>query len=202
MSGASVTHWIGQLRTGDQAAAQRLWERYFERLLGLARQKLRHARRVADEQDVAQEAFNSFFRAAQDGRFPQLQDRDSLWRLLVEITVHKALKQLRREQAQKRGGGTVRGESVLLSPADSGDGEGGFEQVLSQEPTPDDAAQFTEDYERRLEQLGEAELKSIAVWALEGYTNAQIAARLGCVESTVERKLRRIRTLWSEEATP
>ena len=34
---------------------------------------------------------------------------------------------------------------------------------------------------------------------LTGITNAAIAARLGCVETTVERKLRRIRNLWSRE---
>jgi ECF sigma factor len=36
----SVTHWITQLKTGDPAAAQRLWECYFLRLVKLARKKL------------------------------------------------------------------------------------------------------------------------------------------------------------------
>ena len=36
---------------GDPAAAQRLWERYFHRLVGLARAKLQgHPRRAADEE--------------------------------------------------------------------------------------------------------------------------------------------------------
>jgi hypothetical protein len=34
---------------------------------------------------------------------------------------------------------------------------------------------------------------------MEGWTNREVAARLGCVEPTVERKLRSIRRLWSEE---
>ena len=34
---------------------------------------------------------------------------------------------------------------------------------------------------------------------MEGQTNAAIAARLGCVETTVERKLRRIRDIWTRE---
>ena len=34
---------------------------------------------------------------------------------------------------------------------------------------------------------------------MEGQTNAAIAARLGCVDSTVERKLKRIRDLWTRE---
>jgi len=48
-SEGSVSNWIGRLKAGDPAAAQRLWERYFERLVGLARTQLRGApRRAAD----------------------------------------------------------------------------------------------------------------------------------------------------------
>jgi len=36
-SSHSVTDWIGQLRAGDQVAAQYLWGGYFRRLVGLAR---------------------------------------------------------------------------------------------------------------------------------------------------------------------
>ena len=35
--GGSVTHWLGDLRGGDLAAAQPIWERYFGRLVVLAR---------------------------------------------------------------------------------------------------------------------------------------------------------------------
>jgi len=57
-SHGSVTAWIGQLRAGDRAAAQPLWQGYFQRLVALARQKLRHAPRgMADEEDVALSAF-------------------------------------------------------------------------------------------------------------------------------------------------
>ena len=37
----SVSHWLSLLQSdGDAAAAQRLWERYFHRLVGLALAKL------------------------------------------------------------------------------------------------------------------------------------------------------------------
>ena len=53
-SSGSVTHWIGLLEAGDPAAAQKLWQAYFQRLVGLARKKLRGTpRRAADEEDVA-----------------------------------------------------------------------------------------------------------------------------------------------------
>src|SRR5438874_1974030 len=59
--GTSVTDWLGRLRAGDRDAAQRLWERYFDQLVRLARGRLRGARRrAADEEDVALSALDSF----------------------------------------------------------------------------------------------------------------------------------------------
>src|SRR5262245_3083246 len=125
--GGSVTHWIGQLQAGNPSAAQQLWERYFHRLIGLARQRLRDAtRRAADEEDVALSAFDSFCRNAEQGKFPRLADRDSLWRLLVVLTARKAAHLLRDERRQKRGGNAV---AV------------GLEEVLSREPSPAFAAE-------------------------------------------------------------
>jgi DNA-directed RNA polymerase specialized sigma24 family protein len=195
----SVTHWLQQLQAGDQTAAQELWNRYFERLVGLARSKLRGAsRRAADEEDVALSAFESFCRGAEQGRFPRLHDRDNLWGLLVVITERKACDLMLHERRQKRGGGDVRGESGLAG-ADFCDGEAALEQLASREPTPELAAQVADQCRRLLELLGDATLRSVAVWKMEGYTNAEIAAKLACAQVTVERKLQLIRTLWAEE---
>ena len=43
----SVTAWIEQLKAGDSAAAAPLWQGYFRRLVGLARQRLGAAPRRA-----------------------------------------------------------------------------------------------------------------------------------------------------------
>src|SRR5262245_16840975 len=110
-TGGSVTHWLHQLGDGDAAAAQPLWERYFDRLVHLACQKLRGAPRcAADEEDVALSAFDSFCRGAARGRFPKLNDRHNLWALLVRITDCKAKDLVRHERAQKRGGDYVMAE--------------------------------------------------------------------------------------------
>src|SRR5438128_3494407 len=72
-SEGSVTRWVRALKGGDVAAAQPLWERYYRRLVSLARGKLRSARRrEADEEDVVQSAFRSFFQGVARDRFPQL----------------------------------------------------------------------------------------------------------------------------------
>jgi DNA-directed RNA polymerase specialized sigma24 family protein len=202
-SEGSVTTWIGRLQAGDHAAAQPLWERYFLRLVGLARKKLGDApRRAADEEDVALSAFDSFCRGAGGGRYPQLSDRDDLWRLLVMLTAHKALDLVRHEHSQKRGGGAVLDEGAFAAPADSAGAARGLEQIVGAEPTPEFAAQVAEEYRLRLEQLGDDELRTIAVAKMEGHSNEAIAARLGCAVSTVERRLALIRRTWEEEGLP
>lgn len=194
----SVTNWINRLKAGDPEAAHRLWESFFRRLVGLARGKLEGSpRRAADEEDVALSAFGSLCRGAEGGRFPHLLDRDGLWQLLVAITSHKAHDQRRREERQKRGGGRVLDEAAL---ADSD--EAGLEQVLGRDPTPEFAAQFAEEFERLLASLDDPTLRAVALAKLDGFTNEEIADRLGCAPRTVERKLQVIRSLWSPEGPP
>ena len=199
-SAGSVTLWIGRLQAGDPLAAQELWERYFRRLVGLARQKLQGTPRgAADEEDVALSAFDSFCRGADEGRFPQLHDRDDLWQLLVAITAHKALDLVRHEGRQKRGGGAVLDEAALVDPGRGGAEVSGLEQILGKEPSPEFALQVAEERQRLLDRLGDDTLRSVAIWKMEGHSNDEIAARLGRAPRTVARKLRRIRTLWSQE---
>jgi RNA polymerase sigma factor (sigma-70 family) len=202
----SITQWIGQLKAGDPGAPgaqQELWNHYFNRLVGLARKLLRGApQRVEDEEDVVLGALNSFFRGAEGGRFPDLRDRTDLWPLLVKITAHKAINQLERHQAQKRGGGKVRGESVFLNGGADSD-IAGIEQIVGTEPTPEFAAAMAEHCQTLLAKLDERAtpgLREIARLKLEGYTNEEIAERLGIVERTVERRLNRIRRQWMEQS--
>jgi DNA-directed RNA polymerase specialized sigma24 family protein len=195
-SQGSVTRWLGPIQDGDPAAAQQLWERYFPRLVGLARKKLQSSpRRAADEEDVALSAFDSFCRNAERGLFPQLQDRDSLWRLLVVITARKAGHLLRDERRRVPG-------AAAPAPTGVGPGRVGLEEIVSREPSPEFAAEVAEEYERLLHSLGNSELESVALWKMEGYTNEEIAGKLGCVTRTVKRKLRIIRKIWEKETAP
>jgi DNA-directed RNA polymerase specialized sigma24 family protein len=192
----SITQWIGRLKAGNGAAAQQIWERYWTQLVSVARGKLRHSRRrEADEEDVALSAFDSFFQGAAAGRFPLLGDRNNLWALLIVITDRKASDQLVRERRKKRGGGLVRGESAFRKKGQPSDSPGGLDRIAASSPRPDFAVQVAEECERLLGKLT-SELRLVATRKMEGYTNAQIAAKMGCVEGTVERKLRLIRTLW------
>jgi DNA-directed RNA polymerase specialized sigma24 family protein len=190
-----VTHWLDLLKAGNRAAVLPLWERYFRLLVGRARSALRGAsRRVADEEDIALSAFDSFCRGAEQGRFPRLEDRDDLWRLLLTITARKAGHQIRADLAARRGGGKLVAEADL-GPDDTEEDEL-LARVMGSEPTPELAAQMSEEYRRLLERLGDDELRSIAVWQMEGYTVDEIAVRLGRSARTVARKLQVIRNVW------
>ncbi len=197
----SITGWLGHLKEGDQAAAQPLWEHYFSRLVTVARTKLRRMRRSTadqDEEDAALSAFNSFCAGAQRGRYPQLADRDDIWKLLVVITARKAMAQATREGRQKRGGGRVVDEAVLFQNGLSG-GDGslvGLERIAAQGPSPEFAALMAEECGRLLDALGDEDLRQVALSRMEGYSNDEIAEQLGCARRTVARRLDLIRKTW------
>lgn len=196
----SVTCWIDQLKAGDPDAAQPLWDRYFQRLVGLARVKLSPKLRAgagSDEEDAALSAFQSFCQGAAQGRFPRLDDRHDLWRLLVTITVRKAADQIERSRTLKRGGGRLLDEAAMDGPDPKHPGAG-LDQLPGPDPTPEFAAMVAEQYQRLLDLLGDKTLRSIAVCKLEGYTNHEIAQTLRCSERTVAYKLELIRLRWEE----
>ncbi len=191
----SITRWLGQLQGGDAEAARKLWERYFLRLVGLARLRLQGAaRRAADEEDVALSAFDSFCRHAEAGRFPDLTDRESLWRLLMVLTARKAANLARDEGRQKRGGGVM-----VISESDE---DRLLDQALSREPSPDVAAQVADEYQRLLRALDNSELEAVALARMEGHSVNEIAARLGFAPRSVKRKLQLIRSIWMKEGGP
>jgi RNA polymerase sigma factor (sigma-70 family) len=182
---SSTLFWLDRLRASDPRAAQALWERIGEHLLSLARAQLRGAsRRVADEEDVVVRAFAAFLRAVQQGRLPRLDDRDDLWAVLFTFVRRVAVSQRREQTREKRGGGTVRGDSALPG------------EPASDEPTAEELSVVRDQVERLLAALDDDELRQIVLLRLEGHTLAEIAARLGWAVPTIERRLRLIRQTW------
>jgi RNA polymerase sigma factor (sigma-70 family) len=191
----SITSWILALKAGDVSAAQRLWERYYRRLVGLARARLRAVPRAAqDEEDVALVAFDGFVRGVLAHRFPRLDDRDDLWRLLVALTVRRAIDLRLHEGRDRRGGGRTRPLSEVTDDE--------LAAACGSEPSPELAAQVVDELDALMARLPEPVLRTVAQKKLEGYTNAEIAAGLGCSLATIERKIQRIRRAWAHEVTP
>jgi RNA polymerase sigma factor (sigma-70 family) len=206
----SITQWLDRVQQGpDDSAAGKLWERYCTRLAAVAKKRLKslgaHCR-AEDEADAVQEAFAAFFRRVEKGAYPDCHDRNDLWCLLVKIADSKARQLARGERRRKRGGGKVRGDSVLMG---SDSMPGGFDRLAGRagelplaEPMvdePDDAFvdQLLDTFVLCYGALDEMERK-ILRGQLQGYTAAEIAEQVGCVTRTVERKLKVIRSRWRE----
>jgi DNA-directed RNA polymerase specialized sigma24 family protein len=195
----SITGWIASVKSGDLAAAQPLWERYFARMVDLARARLRGSGRAgrdasSDEEDAALSAFDSLCAGLARGQFPQLADRDDLWRLLVVITTRKVRAQARRQLRQKRGGGQVLPASDHAA-RDSEDEDDILARAVSSEPTPEFAVMVAEEYRKLLERLGDDILRKVAILRMEGFTTDAIAQQLGCARRTIARQLALIRKI-------
>lgn len=194
-----ISQWLSELKRGEEQSAGKLWEQYFARLVRMASRKLGGtSKRVADEEDVVVSAFDSLYRGAAAGRFSQVTDRDELWRLLVTITAQKSVDLIRKVNSKKRGGGTVRGDSVFRSKGNQS-GDMSFDRVAGQDPSPQFIAMLNEQYDVLLSSLRDDTLRRIAILRMEGYANEEIAENVGISLRSVERKLKLIRDEWSED---
>ncbi len=194
----SVSAWVTRLQGGDAEAAQKLWDRYFEKLLVVAQARIKDCpRAILNAEDIAVSVFESLWRGAQQGRFRKLSDRDELWWLLLALTRQKAANHIRRESAQKRGGG-----AVPLSLTGMSGARNGFHDLMSDDPTPEFALIMEEEYSRIMGLLRDDRLRQIAVLKLEGYTNQEICQQLEISPATVTRKLGLIRSTWGREFEP
>lgn len=196
MSEEGVSQWMQHLAEGDADTAQKIWNDYFGKLVRLARKKLDGIpHRDFDEEDVALSAMQSFYQGLARHQFDGVHHRDDLWKLLVTITARKVTAKRRSHFAQKRGSGRVRGESIFGQPDENHEG---LAQILGTEPTPELAASVAENCRLMLDRLPNETLRQVALWTLEGYRTEEIASKLGCVQRTVERKLERIREIFSD----
>jgi RNA polymerase sigma factor (sigma-70 family) len=197
----SVTGWVAGLKQGDESAIYELWNRYSQRVVGVARKKLGPSpRRYADEEDVAISVFMSLYNGAAQGRFPHLDDRNDLWRILVMLTQQKSVDQLRQQVRLKRGGGLVKGDSAFAALGDSA-ATNGIEQVVSTEPSAELLQSMDEEFQRLLRLLRNDSLRQVALLRLEGDSNEDIADRLGVTQRAVERKFQLIRETWVKEVS-
>lgn len=189
-----VSHWIDQVKIGDSSAANGLWQHYFDRLVSSVRQRLYGQNRaVSDEEDIVLSVFESFYSAVQKGRFPDLCDRDDLWRLLLRMSARKVVDKRRHDQRQRRGG------EVQIHSLDKKTDENHIIEAIGDEPTPQMVLMMQESVEKLFSHLGVGQLRDLAGAKLEGYSNAELAERFECSERTIERRLHLIREKCRQE---
>lgn len=183
----------------DEEACAQLWQSVYEQIVTYARGRIAvKDQRVADEEDIAQSAMNSFFRAAEAGRLKTLTNSDELWRILITMMARKSHAFQQRQAAEKRGDGLVRGDSVFRLVA-QGRVSGANSIAKSADPN-----RFVDELmgecRERIEALPDETLRTIAIKRMEGYEVTEIAAAMSLSVATIKRKLARIRDLWAADA--
>ena len=172
---------LGRLQAGDERAADEVFHRYVERLTALARARLsqRLAARL-DADDVVMSAYRSFFIRARRGGFA-LGAGEDLWRLLVEITLHKLYRQAAHHSTKKR--------NVAREAAQP---DGRPQRAVTPEPTADLAVAAAEELGLAMRELS-ANARAALELRLQGHQLSEIAKQLDCSERTVRRWLDDVR---------
>jgi RNA polymerase sigma-70 factor, ECF subfamily len=177
-------------RAGDEAAARKLFDTYAERLVNVARRRLsqRLAARV-DPEDIVQSVFRTFFLRARKGQF-SIHDQDDLCKLLMRITVHKTLRQVAFHKAGKR--------NLELEMNQGPEPQERLQELLGREPTSEEAVAFIDQLEHFLSRFPVKD-RQILEMRLQGYSNEEIAAKLGTYDRKIRRVIERIRGLAEQE---
>lgn len=182
----SFTDVMARLRAGDQAAARELFHRFVGKLIRLARDQFDPAiRRKVDPEDVVQSIYKSFFLRHGAGQL-EVHNWGNLWSLLTVLTLHKCLDRVDYHRAERR---DVQREAAAQPGAA---GSERWWQTVAREPTPEEAAVLAETVQQLLRDL-EADERPVLEMSLQGYTTAEISARLELAERSVRRLRERAR---------
>jgi len=192
----SFEELLDAMQNGKDDAFTAFFNKHYDQLVQFAKTKLgSFPLRTFDEHDVAQSAMKSLFKSLRENRY-EAQNSIELWQILITIAKNKLLDRRRRQQAQKRGSGNVRGESIW---AQAGEDSGLYEQQdTRQNMTPDAQVELLETTDLLFQRLEDDKTREVARLLLAGYRINDIAEELNCVRRTVERKIVHIREIWSE----
>jgi RNA polymerase sigma-70 factor (ECF subfamily) len=177
------------LRAGDETLAHKIFNAYAGQLLSLARLRISQqmARRI-DPEDVVQSAFRTFFRRVKEGNFT-IEGLDDVSKILVSITVHKALRQVAFQRAAKRDPGRE---------TDASSGMGDSQEPPTLEPSPDATVAFLDHLEHFLSRLKPTD-RSIVELRLQGYSNEEISQQFDLSDRHVRRVLQHVRSIAEQE---
>jgi RNA polymerase sigma-70 factor (ECF subfamily) len=174
---------MARLRRGDDEAAARVFRRFAQGLIRLAREQLDGlVRQKVDPEDIVQSVYRSFFCRHGAGQF-DLAGWDGLWGLLTLMTVRKCAEHAEHFRAARR---DVRREVNL--PAE--DQARAVLELLAREPTPPEAAGLTDLLGQWLGGFERHE-QAILTLHLQGYTLLEISAQVGRARRTVQRTIER-----------
>jgi len=176
---------IDQLQAGDNTAAAEVFNRFGRRILGLARRQLHSSlRSKVDPEDVLQSVFRSFFSRQRTGRFA-IENWDSLWGILMVMTLRKCRRRIQYHRADRR-------DAQRETRWDENPEAEGDPGLFARDPTPSEASILVELVGRLMRDLPEED-RAILTLHLQGHTIAEIKAHTGRAMRTIRRVLERIR---------
>ncbi len=186
----TITQLVKCAQQGDDSAVGRLQHLYAAPMAKLAAYRFPPScQRVVGVEDIVQEALASFVALLRSGKFGEQIRRKRLLSCLLRLVSYKASWYRRYLNADKRGGGRVRGDSAWECGEDSSAGSKG----PGVSAHPDEQLNLKE----LLELLPDERLQQIARLRGEGYSVAEIAQQIDVCIRSVERKLARIRQIWA-----
>lgn len=187
----SVSNWLKELKTGDENAVEAIWNRYYQRVVEFAIQKMKiNPDRAVDGEDIAQLTMHRFCLKATSGDYPDLDDRQQLWDLLVVYTLNRIRNHIRECNRIKRSGMHRLVFEFKRSQA--------IEDLQSPE-APTIMADMVQTWLERLDREDPSgQLKQIAIWSMEDISGTEIARILKKRKSSVLRQIRLIRLLWED----
>ncbi len=167
--------FLSALRTGESEAWSAAYERYFGRLIALARSKLdARLRPKVGLSEVAQSVFVGLGKALNNlGTDKRPRDWHQLWGLLARMTVFRCCKWYRDFITGKR---DVRKEVAVDAIPER--------DLAERDPDPQEVAELLETVERGLDGWDERD-REIVRLVLLGYDDEEIGERLECSEDEV-----------------
>ena len=187
----SITQWLQRLQDGESDAAKEIWSRYYPRVIRLAAiQLIKSDDRSIDEEDVAQSTFRTVYLAVMNGKYPDIEDRRDLWRLLLVSTLNRVRRHYRDSRTLKRS------VNELVTQDQT------RRRLLLEISGPDAQAEMADLIETLFLRLDQedptGELRKIALLQLEEHSASAIARRLKRRKNHVLQRIRLIRILWEE----
>jgi len=184
----TVGQLLEQLRANNADAASEIFQRFARRLVGMARLRLdEKMRQKVDAEDVVQSVFRSFFARCAEGQF-DFDNWDSMWGLLVRLTIWKCgrrveyFRAIRRDIRRETAGGGVEDDSAVC-------------EALADDPTPTEAAMLADTTELVMRRLSTDKKRRIFELSLQGYSVHEISTMVQHYERGVERVRREIKEI-------
>ncbi len=179
------------MRQGDTNAISQLVSRYFGKISAFAESKLRRGVHITDDgEDIAITVLQTITECTAQGRYPDLQDRNDLWLLMIVIAQHAVIDRQR----------SVMNRTPMHSMTDILESYNlKLDAFLGKEDSESKAMEIFECWEKLLKSLPDEASREIAKLKLQGHSNRKIGDILRSSYRTVDRKVNNIAKQWHEQ---